>query len=106
MQDSESPSHPRFYYRSRPAASSHINFYLSALDGELKTNEFNRLLYQLYLAFAFIQKSLTVYSLAMKTSAILILAMAVAPALALPIFELEPSHNAYVSFSPDRDGAN
>ena len=49
---------------------------------------------------------MTVYSLAMKTAAILVLAIAVAPALARPIFELEPSHNACVSFSPDRDGAN
>ena len=43
----------------------------------------------------------------MKTFfSILILALAAVPALALPIFGLEPSHTTYVAISLDHDGAN
>jgi hypothetical protein len=42
----------------------------------------------------------------MKTFALLILAIAAVPALARPIFELEPPHIKYVSISPDNDDAN
>jgi hypothetical protein len=47
-----------------------------------------------------------IYSLAMKTVAFLILAIAAVPALARPIFECERPDITYVSISPDNDGAN